>query len=86
MPFHKATTYLKNVMVQKEIIPFTRYMGGVGRHAQAKVAGQRFGCRSPGRNYIQVSYTFRLYILLAIWSRRWTYLRALQARRLARLG
>ena len=39
MPLHRATTYLKNVMSQKEIIPFTRYMGGVGRHAQAKVHG-----------------------------------------------
>merc|ERR1711860_370132 len=28
-----------NVMSQKEIIPFTRYMGGVGRHTQAKVHG-----------------------------------------------
>merc|ERR1712179_356983 len=26
-----------NVIVQKEIIPFRRFMGGVGRHAQAKV-------------------------------------------------
>merc|ERR1719458_2137032 len=27
--------YLKNVITQKEIIPFRRFMGGVGRHAQA---------------------------------------------------
>merc|ERR1712226_1094539 len=30
-----ATKYLKNVIAQKEIIPFRRFMGGVGRHAQA---------------------------------------------------
>merc|ERR1712001_43406 len=37
MPLNRATTYLKNVIAQKEIIPFRRFMGGVGRHAQAKV-------------------------------------------------
>merc|ERR1712222_219531 len=31
----RATKYLKNVISQKEIIPFRRFMGGVGRHAQA---------------------------------------------------
>merc|ERR1712080_634008 len=35
MPLHGATKYLKNVIAQKEIIPFRRFMGGVGRHAQA---------------------------------------------------
>merc|ERR1712130_1011459 len=35
MPLHRATKYLKNVISQKEIIPFRRFMGGVGRHAQA---------------------------------------------------
>merc|ERR1712021_303516 len=39
MPLHRATAYLKNVVEQKEIIPFRRFMGGVGRHAQAKVHG-----------------------------------------------
>merc|ERR1712062_19231 len=37
MPLNRATTYLKNVIAQKEIIPFRRFMGDVGRHAQAKV-------------------------------------------------
>merc|ERR1712141_492564 len=37
MPLNRATTYLKNVIAQKEIIPFRRFMGGGGRHAQAKV-------------------------------------------------
>merc|ERR1712047_56643 len=36
MPLHRATRYLKNVIVQKEIIPFRRFMGGVGRHAEYK--------------------------------------------------
>merc|ERR1712058_46602 len=35
MPLSRATKYLKNVIAQKEIIPFRRFMGGVGRHAQA---------------------------------------------------
>merc|ERR1712088_611403 len=43
MPLHRATTYLKNVIDKKEIIPFRRFMGGVGRHAQAKVHGTSQG-------------------------------------------
>merc|ERR1711862_900785 len=43
MPLSRATRYLKNVIVQKEIIPFRRFMGGVGRHAQAKVHGTSQG-------------------------------------------
>merc|ERR1712150_242414 len=43
MPLHRATIYLKNVIEQKEIIPFRRFMGGVGRHAQAKVHGTSQG-------------------------------------------
>merc|ERR1711941_80668 len=43
MPLHRSTTYLKNVIEQKEIIPFRRFMGGVGRHAQAKVHGTSQG-------------------------------------------
>jgi ribosomal protein L22 len=34
MHLHRAVTYLKNVIAQKEIIPFRRFAGGVGRHAQ----------------------------------------------------
>ena len=37
MPLSRATRYLKNVIAQKEIIPFRRFMGGVGRHAQVCV-------------------------------------------------
>mmetsp|Transcript_18939 Transcript_18939/g.19676 ORF Transcript_18939/g.19676 Transcript_18939/m.19676 type:complete len:189 (+) Transcript_18939:46-612(+) len=32
----KAKTYLQNVLVQKAAIPFTKYTGGIGRHAIAK--------------------------------------------------
>merc|ERR1712000_767653 len=33
----------KNVIAKKEIVPFRRYMGGVGRHAQAAVHGTAQG-------------------------------------------
>merc|ERR1712141_715836 len=36
MHLARAKRYLKNVMVKKEIVPFRRFMGGVGRHAQNK--------------------------------------------------
>jgi large subunit ribosomal protein L17e len=42
----KAQSYLKDVLVQKEGIPMTKYTGGVGRHAvakQYKVAGDKVG-------------------------------------------
>ena len=32
----KAITYLENVIEHKQIIPFRRYTGGIGRHAQLK--------------------------------------------------
>ena len=43
MPLNRATAYLKNVLKKSEIIPFRRFMGGVGRHAQAKVHGTSQG-------------------------------------------
>ncbi|XP_052829265.1 60S ribosomal protein L17 isoform X1 [Octopus bimaculoides] len=36
MHLKRASRYLKNVMEKKEIVPFRRFCGGVGRHAQAK--------------------------------------------------
>merc|ERR1712228_809005 len=33
----------KNVIAHKEIVPFRRFMGGVGRHAQANVHGTAQG-------------------------------------------
>eukprot|EP00088_Acartia_fossae_P037896 TRINITY_DN3912_c0_g1_i1.p1 TRINITY_DN3912_c0_g1~~TRINITY_DN3912_c0_g1_i1.p1 ORF type:complete len:188 (-),score=56.71 TRINITY_DN3912_c0_g1_i1:92-655(-) len=43
MPLNRASKYLKNVIAHKEIVPFRRFMGGVGRHAQAKVHGTAQG-------------------------------------------
>merc|ERR1739838_626878 len=48
MPLHRATRYLKNVIEQKEIIPFRRFMGGVWqtrpsqgfRHLSGSLASQ----------------------------------------------
>jgi len=37
MALKRAIRYLKNVTEKKEIIPFRRFSGGVGRKAQAKV-------------------------------------------------
>ena len=34
---NKAIKYMENVLEHKQIIPFRRYTGGVGRHAQCKV-------------------------------------------------
>jgi len=36
LPLRRAQRYLKNVLGKKEIVPFRRYNGGVGRKAQAK--------------------------------------------------
>jgi large subunit ribosomal protein L17e len=36
MPLKRAQRYLKNVVSKKEIVPFRRYNGGVGRKGQAK--------------------------------------------------
>merc|ERR1712139_490543 len=57
MPLHRATKYLKNVISQKEIIPFRRFMGGVGRHAQAKVHGTAQG------RWLKKSAEFLLHML-----------------------
>jgi large subunit ribosomal protein L17e len=37
MALRRAQRYLKNVIGKKEIVPFRRFNGGVGRKAQAKV-------------------------------------------------
>ncbi|GFV13089.1 60S ribosomal protein L17 [Trichonephila clavipes] len=39
MSLRRAQRYLKNVIAKKEIVPFRRYNGGVGRKAQAKQWG-----------------------------------------------
>lgn len=43
MHLKRAMRYLKNVMERKEIVPFRRFCGGVGRHAQAKQWGTTQG-------------------------------------------
>merc|ERR1712113_835044 len=43
MPLVCAVQYLENVLAHKEIVPFRRFMGGIGRHAQAKVHGTSQG-------------------------------------------
>ena len=35
----KAIRYMDDVLEHKQIIPFRRFTGGIGRHAQAKVHG-----------------------------------------------
>merc|ERR1712044_18431 len=42
MHLNRAVKFLKNVTEKKEIVPFLRYNGGPGRHAQAK------NCNSSG--------------------------------------
>ena len=36
MPLQKAFTYLNNVTEHKQVIPFRRFAGGIGRASQAK--------------------------------------------------
>ncbi len=36
MGLTKARNYLQNVLLYKEAIPFTKYTGGIGRHAVGK--------------------------------------------------
>ena len=46
MLLSKAKKYLENVLVYKEAIPFTKYTGGIGRHAvgkQYKAPGDKVG-------------------------------------------
>ncbi|TPP63687.1 Large subunit ribosomal protein L17e [Fasciola gigantica] len=43
MTLQRAQTFLKNVIEKKEIVPFRRFNGGVGRKAQAKVWGTTQG-------------------------------------------
>ena len=38
MHLRRAVRFLKNVMVKKEIVPFTRFRGDVGRKAQVGLA------------------------------------------------
>ena len=42
MHIRKATRYLKDVVVKKQLIPFRRFNGGVGRKAQVRLYGQSY--------------------------------------------
>lgn len=57
MSLRRAQRYLKNVIAKKEIVPFRRYNGGVGRKAQCK----QFSC-TQGR-WPQKSAEFLLQLL-----------------------
>jgi len=39
MSLPEATKYMKDCLAHKRCIPFTRFRGGCGRHAQAKEWG-----------------------------------------------
>lgn len=43
MPLRRAQRYLKNVIGKKEIVPYRRFNGGVGRKAQVQVWGTTQG-------------------------------------------
>lgn len=43
MKLQKAYTYLADVQEKKQIIPFRRYAGGIGRASQAKQFGTTKG-------------------------------------------
>ena len=51
MNLKRAEKYLKNVLEKKEAIPFRRYTGCIGRHAQAKNLGKgTTQCRWPKKS------------------------------------
>lgn len=58
MNLRRAQRYLKNVIAKKEIVPFRRYSGGVGRKAQCK----QFEACTQGR-WPQKSAEFLLQLL-----------------------
>lgn len=58
LPLRRAQRYLKNVILKKEIVPFRRFNGGVGRKAQVKA----FTMATQGR-WPQKSAEFLLQLL-----------------------
>ena len=47
MNLRKAIRYLKDVIAKKQIIPFRRFNGGVGRKAQVSGCGYNHTSESP---------------------------------------
>jgi len=43
MTLARAKTFLKNVIKRKEIVPYRRHTGRIGRHGQCKVLGTSQG-------------------------------------------
>lgn len=51
MNLQKAYTYLSDVKDHKQVIPFRRFAGGIGRATQAKQFGTTKGESRVGRGY-----------------------------------
>lgn len=51
MPLKRAVKFLKNVVEHKEIVPFRRYCGGIGRHAQVGFTNQFNFCKRADREF-----------------------------------
>merc|ERR1711959_592826 len=49
MTLKKAKSYLEDVLEHKQTIPFRRFMGGVGRHPQAKMHSHTQSNRAQGQ-------------------------------------
>merc|ERR1712199_91103 len=49
MTLKKAKSYLEDVLEHKQTIPFRRFMGGVGRHPQAKMHSHTQSHRAQGQ-------------------------------------
>jgi len=58
MSLRRAQRFLKNVIAKKEIVPFRRFSGGVGRKAQAKAWGHTQG-RWPKKSAEQLLQVLR---------------------------
>jgi large subunit ribosomal protein L17e len=49
MPLKKAKKYLEDVLEHKQAVPFRKFNGCIGRHAQAKMTGAT-QCRWPKKS------------------------------------
>jgi ribosomal protein L22 len=59
MNLQKAYTYLADVQEHKQIIPFRRFAGGIGRASQAKQFKTTKGTLDRGRQGCSRELTFR---------------------------
>ena len=58
MSLKRAKEFLNNVIAKKEAVPFRRFSGGVGRHAQGKQWGVTL-CRWPQKSAKHVLYLLK---------------------------